>query len=554
MLNVLRPHTCRTPMPFPPLLIRAFAFAFSIAAAAATLVAAPKSKILHFGNGTEPQDIDPAVTTGVPEARIINALFEGLVSYAPSGSGVAPGVASRWETSADGLEWTFHLRPDARWSDGAPVTAHDFVRSFQRTLSPSFGSEYAYFLYHVSGAEDFNKGVLKDFARTGFSAPDDRTLRVRLRQRVPFLLDSLTHHAWMPVPIATLEKHGGLTAKGTAWTRPANFVGNGPFVLGEWLPNQKIVVTRSLTYWNAAATRLDAIHFHAIDNADTEERQYRAGKLDITSTLPTSRIRAYRRQRPAEFRSDDLYGLYLYRLNLTRKPLDDVRVRRALALAIDRSAITENILLAGQQPALNFIPPSPEFHSTASIAKTTTPAAAPLDAARRLLAEAGFPDGRGFPRLELLYNSMESHKQLAEAIQQMWKRNLGIDIVLRNEEWKVYLETVNRLDYDIARFGWNGDYPDPYSFLDLWITGGGNNNTGYANPAYDRLLADALAAPATAARHAVYQKLDDILTRDAPGIPLYFYKRVYAISPRVRHWMPNVLDMRAWQYVDLAEP
>lgn len=505
------------------------------------------SAVLHFGNGTEPQDIDPAITTGVPEARIINALFEGLVSYSPSGSGVAPGVASHWENSADGLTWTFHLRAEARWSDGTPVTARDFLKTFQRTLSPSFGAEYAYFLYHVAGAEDFNKGMLNDFARTGFSAPDDRTLRISLRQRVPFFLDSLTHHSWMPVPVATLEKHGGLATKGSAWTRPGNFVGNGPFVLGEWLPNQKITVTRSPTYWNAAATKLDAIVFHAIDNPDTEERMYRAGKLDITSTLPTSRIRAYRRQRPTEFRSDDLYGLYLYRLNLTRKPLDDVRVRRALALAIDRSSITENILLAGQQPAVNFIPPSPSFRSTAILPGT-------LDDARRLLAEAGFPDGRGFPRLELLYNTMESHKQLAEAIQQMWKRNLGIDIVLRNEEWKVYLETVNRLDYDIARFGWNSDYPDPYSFLDLWLTGGGNNNTGYTNPAYDRLLSEALAAPDVAARHSVYQKLDDILTWDVPGIPLYFYKRVYAISPRVRNWVPNVLDMRAWQYVDIVEP
>ncbi len=524
--------------------IARFVRLFALATAAATLPLA--AAVLHFGNGTEPQDIDPAATTGVPEARIINALFEGLVSYAPSGSGVAPGVASRWETSADGLEWTFHLRPEARWSDGSPVTANDFLRSFQRTLTPSFGSEYAYFLYHVAGAEAFNKGALKDFSRTGFNAPDDRTLRIRLRQRVPFLLESLTHHSWMPVPIATVEKHGALTAKGTAWTKPGNFAGNGPFILSEWLPNQRIVATRSPTYWNATATRLDAIYFHAIDNPDTEERMYRAGKLDITSTLPTSRIRAYRRQRPGEFRSDDLYGVYLYRLNLTRKPLDDVRVRRALAIAIDRTSITENILLAGQQPALNFIPPSPDFRSTSTITGT-------LDDARRLLAEAGFPDGRGFPRLELLYNSMEAHKQLAEAIQQMWKRNLGIDIVLRNEEWKVYLETVNRLDYDIARFGWNADYPDPYSFLDLWITGGGNNNTGYANPAYDRLLSASLASPGASSRHDVYRKLDDILVRDVPGIPLYFYKRVYAISPRVRNWVPNVLDMRAWQYVDVVD-
>ncbi|AHF91009.1 ABC transporter substrate-binding protein [Opitutaceae bacterium TAV5] len=540
------PFVFRFPVAAPVVLaVALFAALVSTApTAACAATGGGREKILNFGNGTEPQDIDPAVTTGVPEARIISALFEGLVTYASSGSGVAPGVAERWETSADGREWTFHLRADARWSNGEPVTAGDFVRTFERTLTPEFGAEYAYFLYQVEGAEAFNNGTLKEFSKTGFSAPDARTLRLRLREPVPFLLESLTHHSWMPVPIATVEKFGGLRTKGTAWTRPGNFVGNGPFTLAGWLPNQKITVTRSPTYWNAAAVKLDAIAFFAVDNADAEERMFRAGTLDITSTLPLSRTGYYRRQRPAEFRSDDLYALYYYRLNTTRKPLDDVRVRRALALAIDRESITENLLRAGQTPAYNFVPPSPAFHSPARIDGT-------LDDARRLLAEAGFPDGRGFPRLELLYNSMEAHKQLAEAVQQMWKRNLGIDIVLRNEEWKVYIETQNNLAYDIARAGWNADYPDPFSFLDLWLADGGNNRTGYANPDYDRLVAASLAAPDTAARHAIYRQLDGILARDVPAIPVYFYKRVYAISPRVKNWVPNVIDMRAWQWVDV---
>ena len=510
-------------------------------------------KTLRVGNGTEPQDLDPHTVTGVPEHHLIISLLEGLVTDHPSGVGVAPGVAEKWETSSDGLTWTFHLRANAKWSNGDPVTARDFVGSFHRMLTPAIGSQYAEFLYNVVGAAEFNKGTLTDFSQTGFSAPDDHTLVVRLKAPVPYLLESLKHYAWFPVHLPTIEKFGGMTRKGSAWTRPGNFVGNGPFVLKQWLPNQKIVVEKSPTYWDAATVKLDRIEFFAVESEDTEERMFRAGQLDVTNTIHLSRIETYKKNQPNLLRIDPNYGTYFYRFNVTRPPLDDVRVRRALALAIDREAIIKRVARGEQEPAFNYTPPSPEYTARARLNEGVPTYEAAVAEARRLLAEAGFPEGKGIRRMELLYNTLEGHKQIAEAIQSMWKQNLGIDVALRNEEWKVYMESTHSLNYDIARAGWNGDFPDPMTFLDQWVTGGGNNDTGYANPEYDRLLASALHTGSDAGRFEIYQQLDALLVRDLPMLPIYFYKRLFLVQPKVKNWVPNILDNRSWKYVDLAE-
>ncbi|MFH1498535.1 MAG: peptide ABC transporter substrate-binding protein [Verrucomicrobiota bacterium] len=504
------------------------------------------ANVLRVGNGTEPAALDPQITTGVSEFRIASALLEGLVSESPAGNGTAPGVASSWETSDDKLTWTFHLRPDARWSDGDPVVAGDFLRAYERMLSPELAADYAYRLFDVVGAEDFNAGRLKDFAQTGFAAPDDHTLVVRLRHPVPFLLALAKHHSWYPLHFESIRRHGDPFSRGnTGWTRPGEFVGNGPFRLKEWLPGQQITVMRNTRYWDAANVKLDAIEFHAIDNPDAEEAAFRTGRLDVTYSLPLGRTDTYREEHPDKLRIDPYYGTYFYRLNTAKPPLDDVRVRHALAMTINRQAICEHLLRAGQEPALHFTPHSPGYQARASLEEDAAKA-------RRLLAEAGFPGGKGFPRLELLYNTRDDHKQIAEAVQQMWKRELGIDIVLRNEEWKVYLETVNRGDYQIARAGWIGDFPDPHTFLDLWVTGGGNNRTGYSNAEYDRLFGSVLSQGDEAARLAVCQQLDALLVRDVPVIPIYFYKRVYALDPRVEGWVPDVLDNRAWKHIGLA--
>ena len=507
--------------------------------------AAAGKKVLLVGNGAEIQDIDPHIVTGVPEHHVIMSLIEGLVAEHPSGSGVAPGTAERWETSPDGLTWTFHLRANAKWSNGDPVTARDFVRSYERFLSPSIGSQYAEFLHHVVGAREFNKGELKDFSQTGFSAPDERTLVIRLKAPVPFLLESMKHYAWFPVHIATVEKFGGLARPGTQWTRPGNFVGNGPFVLSEWKPNQHLLVTKSPTYWNTAATHLDGVKFLPVDNAETEERMFRTGQLHVTNSLPLPKIPVYRDQHPNEFRSDDYYSIAFVRVNTTRKPLDDVRVRRALALALDREAYVK-MLEGGQEPAYHFTPKSPAYASRAHFSRN-------VEEARRLLAEAGYPEGKNFPQIEFLYVTSNAGKQMAEVLQQMWRTGLGVNISLRNEEWKVYLASQESMNYALCRAGWTADYPDPHTFLDMWISGGGNNLTGYANAEYDRLLASALSSSDETARMEIYQQLDAFLVRDLPVIPINFSKTIRAVSPKVKNWMPNVLDNRGWQYIDLAE-
>lgn len=505
---------------------------------------APTPKTLQFGNGAEPQDLDPHTTTGIPELFITSSLFEGLTTKHPSGTGIAPGAAERWEISDDGLVWTFFLRPNARWSDGTPVVAEDFVRSYQRILSPALAAENAYKLYPLVGAEEFHKGTLTDFAQTGVSAPSPHTLILRLKHPVPALLEDLRSSYWFPVPLHVLEKHGPTDRRGSAWTRPGNFVGNGPFALKRWLPGQAITVERSPTYWNAANVKLNAIVFHAVDDLKAEERMFRAGQLDVTGTLPTDKIETYR-GRP-ELRIDPYYGTYFYRVNLDRPPLDDVRVRRALALVIDREAIVTRILRAGQMPALHFTPPYGGFTPSSVLNPDAVEA-------RRLLAEAGYPGGKGLRRLELLYNSSEAHKSIAEAIQQMWRTELGVDVALRNEEWKVYLDTTNAQNYDLARAGWVGDFADPHDHLNLLSSDGGNNRTGYANPEYDALLQTALHTADASARLDLYRQLDAMLTRDLPIIPIYFYKRVYLLHPRVLNWPPEILGIPGWQYLDIAE-
>lgn len=511
------------------------------AASSASTAAAPRT-VLNYGNGTEPQDLDPQLVTGVPENKIINALFEGLVAEGPTGADTVPGVAARWEISPDGLVYTFFLRPDAKWSNGDPVTAQDFLASFRRILTPSLAAEYAYKLYVVAGAEDFSRGKLTDFTQVGFSAPDPLTLRFKLHSPAPFLMEALKHYSWFPVHLPTLAKFGDPTRRGSAWTRPENLVGNGPFILKEWRANQRITVTRSPTYWDRTAVKLETINFFPTESIDTEERMFRTGQLDRTNELPNTKIDTYKRDFAASYRQDPYYGVYFFRVNVTRPPLNDPRVRRALALALDRESLVKNVTRGGQTPAYNFCPPSPQFTSQARIAGD-------LAEARRLLAEAGFPAGRGFPKVSLLYNTSENHRAIAEAVQQMWRRQLGVEIVLTNQEWKVYLDSQDTLSYDLARAGWIADYTDPNTFMDMWTKGGGNNDTGWSHPGYEDLLQRSCAATNDADRFALYQQMEKILAEELPIIPVYFYTRVFAVNPKLRY-VPNAIDNRNWKFVE----
>jgi len=507
-----------------------------------------REQILQRGNGAEPQDIDPQTVTGVPEDHIITALFEGLVSEDPHDLHALPGVAERWDISPDALTYTFHLRPNAKWSNGDALTAQDFLRSYQRMLMPTLAAEYAYMLYVVTNAEAYNKGELKDFSQVGFKALDDYTLEVRLKGPTPYFLSLLNHYSWFPVPVAVIERCGPLDQRGNRWTRPENFVGNGPFTLAEWKINDVLAVKKSPTYWDAARVKLNGIRFYPIDSLDTEARAFEAGQLHVTYDVPLAKVDAYKQERSKFLRIDPYLGTYIYRFNTTKPPLNDRRVRRALAMTVDRVAIATQIRRAGEIPAYSFTPPD--------TAGYTCQARLPYDpvAARKLLAEAGYPDGKGFPKLTIMFNTLESHKAIAEAIQQMWKRDLNIAFELENQEWKVYIDSQRTLHYEIGRYAWIGDYVDPNSFLDMFVTGGGNNQTGWSNPEYDRLIAQAGQARDQRQRFEYFQQAEAILLDEAPMVPIYHYTHPFLIQPSVQGWYPNLLDEHPYKYVSLRAP
>jgi oligopeptide transport system substrate-binding protein len=508
--------------------------------------AGARTRVLHVGNAEEPQDLDPQTVAGIPETEILMALFEGLVAKDPATLGPRPGVAERWEVSTDRRTWTFHLRADARWSNGEPVTATDFVWSWQRALSPALGSPYAYMFYVIRNARAFHTGRLDDFAQVGVLAPDPSTLRVQLVEPVPHFLQLLDHHSFYPVNPRTVLRFGAMDERGTSWTRPGHHVGNGAFLLDEWRMNRVVSVKRNPYYHDAARVRLNGIRFYPIPVASTEERMYRAGQLHATFRVPTEKIAVYRERDAASLRITPYLGSYFYRFNVGVPPLDDTRVRRALALAVDRDAIVRRITLGGQQPTGTLTPPGTGGY--------TPPPGVGLDPdrARALLAEAGFPGGRGFPELELMFNSDELHRRIATAIQQMWQRELGISVTLTGQDWKVQQSRERERQYQISRASWIGDYVDPTTFLDLFRADGGNNRTGWRNADYDVLLDAAARADGDAARHALLRQAEALLLSELPILPLYIYTQVRLVSPRVCGWHDNLLDQHPYRDVWIA--
>ncbi len=498
---------------------------------------------LLLGNGAEPQDLDPQVCTAYTDYNVLIALFEGLTCIDEKTSQAVPGVADRWEISPDGLVATFHLRPGVTWSNGDPLTADDFVFSFNRVLSPGLASEYAYLLYPIRNAERFNAGKLADFSQVGVKALDARTLQITLDHPCPYLPALAAHQAWFPVHRATILKFGRFDQRGTAWTRPGNLVGNGPFLLTEWTPNSRLVVVKNPRYWDAARNRLNSVVFFPNENISVDENAFRAGQLHLTYDLLPERIGHYRRTAPQLLRVDPLMDTFFLRFNVTRPPLDDRRVRQALARAIDRDAISRDVLYGSRLPAYALTPPD--------TAGYTPRARIPTDyaAARRLLAEAGFPGGKGFPRLDIQMNTDAINTKVLEAIQQMWRRELGIDVGLVNQDFRVYLDNQRTLAYRISRSRWVGDYDDPSTFLDLFRSTSGNNQTGWANPEYDRLNEEADRTLDPSARYALLQKAEALLLDEAPIAPVFFGTRTYLIDPAVRGWTPSLLGIHRYQYV-----
>lgn len=508
---------------------------------------ANRDGILLLGNGTEPATLDPQLASGQPEHLIFHSIFEGLIAPAAGNpDGDAPGAAASW-THENYTTWTFKLQPQGRWSDGTALTTADFLFAYRRILSPKLGADYATMLYPMLNAEEYHTGRLKDFSQVGVQALDDHTLRIQLKGPAPYLPSMLKHYSWFPVPKHVIEKHGKIDDRGnTRWTRPGNMVCNGAFKLKSWFVNQNVEVDRNPHYWDAANVKLNGIVFLPIVSDTTEERAFLDGQLHVTLTMPLAKIPVYRESGSPFFHSDPLLSVYFYRCNITRKPFNDVKVRQALSLAIDRESITRNILRAGQKPATGLTPPG-------TVKDYETPAITRFDPAQaqRLLAEAGYPEGRGFPVFDILINTSEAHRTLAEAVQAMWKKHLNIPVRVLNQDWGVYLDSQRKLDYDVCRAAWVGDYLDPSTFLAMWQTGDGNNNTGWSSPRYDELIKQSFSEGDAEKRLRILNEAETLMLNEAPVLPVYWYTHSYLMRPEVKGLLPSLLEHRCYKAVEL---
>ena len=508
------------------------------------VTAGNRDQVLHYGNGSEPQGLDPHVVTGVPENHLIRALFEGLAVKNPYTLEPEPGVAESWEFSEDGRVITFHINPAAKWSNGDSMTAEDYVWSWQRALNPAMGNLYAYMLYPVKNAEAYATGKLENPDDVGVKALDKLTLQVTLNEPTPYFLQLMDHYSTFAVHRPTLEKFGKATDRFTKWTRVANIVSNGPFKLTEWRLNRRITIEKSDTYWDADTVKLNAVVFYPTENIVSEERMFRAGQLHYTGAVPLEKIPVYEAMDNSPYVQAPYLGTYFFLINTRRPPVDDVRVRQALSMAVDRQMLADTVMQKSVLPAYSITPPGALGYQPPKLFGYD------VDKARALLAEAGYPNGEGWPGLEITYNTSESHRKIAVALQQMWKKALNIDITIANQEWKVYLDSVTQMDFQIARRGWIGDYVDPNNFLDLYITGGGNNNTGYADPRYDELiLQKAPKAKTKEERFALFNEAETMMMKEMPIIPIYTYTSKHLIHPAVRGMPSNLMDSINLKYV-----
>lgn len=506
---------------------------------------ATREGILLMGNSSDPKSFDPQVVSGVLESNINRALFEGLVQFHPTEDLAAPGgVAESLEPDETSTVWTVKLRPGLKWSDGHPLTAEDIIFSYERILTPELGAKYSEMLYFMKGAEDFNKGVTQDFSEVGIRVVDPLTLEITLRGPTPFFPEILKHYTWYPVPKHMVLKYGTIAQRGNAWSKPENLVGNGPFRMKSFRRNDHIEVERNPHYWDAENLALNGIRFLPISNIFTEARMFRDGQLHVTYTAAPEVVDLMKELNPEALRQEPYLGTALYRFNTTREPLSDVRVRRALSKAIDREALCENVF-RGFTPAYAMTPPTSDYEP---------PKGADFDpvAARLLLTEAGFAEGKGFPRLKLLIASRETAATLATAVQAMWREHLGVEVEIENKEWTAYIVAVQNLEYDIAAGGWIGDYIDPLTFLEMWTPGNGNNNTGWASEEYADTLQRSFAAKEPEQRIHYLRAAEQILLEDAPIAPLAWWGKNYLIDSSVKGWEPLLLDNHPYTAVRLV--
>ena len=485
-------------------------------------------QILRISQRNEPATLDPQLATLPDEFFVIRALGEGLVTPSSVGGTPLPAVASHWEATDNWQTWTFHLSGSAFWSNGEEVTAQDFVYSIRRALTPNTAAPKAALFFPIKNAAAFLRGTVTDFAEVGVTAPDNRTLVITLARPTPDFLELAASGPWIPVHPATVEQYGA------NWSRPEHFVGNGRFTLVEWLPNQRIVVRKYPRHRNSYTTLLDGIRFLAFDNGDTEERAFRTGQLDITMAVPTSKLDTYRNAEPTVLHTVPLHETRYLALNTTKAPLNDVRVRRALSLALDRKTLVEKVVKGGQQPAFTFVPPGLGRYAPAAALTENA------DEARRLLAEAGFPGGRNFPRLEL--STWPVSTPQLEAVQEMWRKELGIEVALVQREARTHLAALAAGDFDLAFATAIPDYGSATDLLNRLGSGHPDNYPHWGNAAYDRLVEGTSLPDA-----------EKLLLSEMPVIPLYFNAKNFLLHPTVQGWREDALWTRYYENVSLHE-
>ncbi len=492
-------------------------------------------------NGAEPESLDPAILTGQADMRPALALFEGLTRYNPTNAFPMPGLAERWEISPDGKEYTFHLRSNLVWSTGEPITAHDFVYSWRRALDPRTASEYAGQLFYLKNGEEYNTGRIKDPSQVGVAVVDDRTLRVELGHPTPFFLDLCAFQTLAVVPRQAIEKHGD------RWLMARPVPTSGPYQLEAWRVNDKIRLRKNPRYWDAANTATEIVDLLPCLNANTALNLYETGAADVVwdkNLVPVDLLDILLK-RP-DFHSFPYLGTYFVRFNVTRKPFDDSRVRKAFALTLDRKRIVERITRGGERIASSYTPPSVTGYDPPPGLEQDP------ELARKLLADAGFPAGKGFPSVHYLFDtSSRQNEQVAIELQEMWDRELGVKVELRKLEWKTYLRALGDLDYDLCRSSWIGDYNDPNTFLDMFMSNNGNNRTGWKSARYDELLRAANSRVDPKEREMDLQAAETLLIReDVPISPVYYYTGVeYYDASRVIGIFPNMLAQHPIQTI-----
>lgn len=585
-----------------------------------------------FTNEAEIRSVDPAIVTGNNDGRIIWSIYEGLMRPRSQDNRAEPGVAERYDVSQDGRIYTFHLRSNALWSNGDPVTSQDFVYSFRRLLDPLTASEYSYQAWYITNAKRYTYGakgihagdpvevelnppadatntvrgrllfgkltrfeggsqsedkpdarrifvvdinhrerrfesapdseqlpsgvepcrqVLLDFKEVGIKALDDRTLEIRLENPTPYFLDLVAFYPLSPVHRASIEKYGK-----PDWKKPEHIVSNGAFRLSSRRIRDRIRLVKSDTYWDRDNVRINSVDALSIEDRTTNLNLYLTGRCDWATQPPPNAIRELLKQRPPrnDLNPSPQITTYFYLLNTKRPPLNDVRVRKALALSLDRDEITRLATAAGETPAYNLVPPQIPNYTPQTFSKRDP------EKARKLLAEAGFPKGYGFPKLEIHFNNDEVHQSIAELVRKQWQRELGISISLRTEEFASYLESQHRMDFMVSRRAWIGDYMDANTFLDMFVTNGDNNCTGFSNAEYDRLIADAAKELNPAKRRQTLEHAERILMEEMPIVPVYFYVSRNLVKPYVRGWYNNFQDTHQlrtiWidHSVDLNDP